>query len=141
MARLLTGDSAAASKVAEQYLAARQQAKDPAVDYRRAQWMWISGRRKEALRAMEAFAAGAEREQGLRDTASRAWAEAALWSIMLGDRPGSGDRMGVAGRANISLAGAERDQKLRARLRAVDQPRIRRRAAIPETDVGYRRHG
>jgi tetratricopeptide (TPR) repeat protein len=86
MARLLTGDSEAANKVAEQYLAARQQAKDPAVDYRRAQWMWISGQRVAALRTLDTFASHAGRTPALRDLESRAWAELAMWELMMGNR-------------------------------------------------------
>ena len=60
MAQLLTGDVAGANTVAERYLASRTEAKDPVVDYRRAQWTWISGRRKAAAQQMGAFALAAE---------------------------------------------------------------------------------
>ena len=58
------------------------------VDYRRAQWSWISGRRKAAAQQMGAFALAAE-SGPLRDIASRAYAELAIWSLMSGDRDGA----------------------------------------------------
>ena len=88
LAHLLTGDVAGANNLAERYLAARAEAKDPIVDYRRAQWTWISGRRKAAAQQMGAFALASE-SGPLRDIASRAYAELAVWSLMSGDREGA----------------------------------------------------
>ena len=88
LARLLSGDVAGANNLAEQYLAARAEAKDTIVDYRRAQWSWISGRRKAAAQQMGAFALASE-SGPLREIASRAYAELALWSVMSGDRDGA----------------------------------------------------
>jgi len=101
LAHLLTGDVNGANALAERYLAARAQAKDPIVDYRRAQWTWISGRRKPAAQQMGAFALANENGP-LREVASRAYAELAVWSLMIGDRPGAG---GFAQKA-LSMAGA-----------------------------------
>jgi Flp pilus assembly protein TadD len=86
MARLLTGDVSAADKLAGQYFEARRQAKDVLVDYRRSQWDWIAGRRRQAMREMEAFARAAEGQGPLRDAASRAWSDLSVWQVMLGDR-------------------------------------------------------
>lgn len=86
VASYYTGDPAAADKAAGRYFDARNKAKDPILDYRRAQWLWLTGHRKEAYRGMQAFAAANE-TGALRDAASRADAELALWSLMLGDRP------------------------------------------------------
>jgi Flp pilus assembly protein TadD len=88
LAHLLTGDPAGANNLAERYLAERAEAKDPIVDYRRAQWTWISGRRKAAAQQMGAFAVANEAGP-LRDIASRAYAELAIWSLMSGDREGA----------------------------------------------------
>jgi tetratricopeptide (TPR) repeat protein len=100
LAHLLTGDVPGANLLAEQYLAARSEAKDPVVDYRRAQLTWTSGRRKEAAQQMGAFALAAETGP-LREIASRAYAELAIWSVQ------SGDRQGAAGLAQkaLSIAG------------------------------------
>ncbi len=81
MARLESGDVAGAAPLAEKYHQAREAAHDPLVELRRAQWVWLSGHRKEACRRMEAFARGS-----LNDVAPRAWTELALWEMMLGDR-------------------------------------------------------
>jgi tetratricopeptide (TPR) repeat protein len=100
VAHLLTGDAAGANNLAEQYLNARRQAKDPLVDYRRAQWSWISGRRKPAAQQMAAFALAAEGGP-LREVASRAYSELAVWSLEIGDR---GNAAALAQKA-LSLAG------------------------------------
>jgi tetratricopeptide (TPR) repeat protein len=88
LARLLSGDPSGANHLADQYVAARVAAKDPIVDYRRAQWTWISGRRKAAAQQMGAFALANE-SGPLRDIASRAYAELAIWSLETGDREGA----------------------------------------------------
>jgi tetratricopeptide (TPR) repeat protein len=85
IAQLLSGDPAGANTIAERYLQARAEAKDPIVDYRRAEWMWISGRRKAAAQQMGAFALANEKGP-MREMASRAYAELVTWSMMLGDR-------------------------------------------------------
>jgi tetratricopeptide (TPR) repeat protein len=85
MAPLLAGDTATAGKLADQYFEARAAAKDPTLDYRRAQWAWFAGHRKEALSRMEAAAVAAEKASW-RDGASQAWTAAAIWRLMLGDR-------------------------------------------------------
>src|SRR5215831_8085178 len=87
VAHLYSGDLAGADKIAGQYFEARQAAKDPILDYRRAQWMWITGRRREGMERMQAFARSAQAENSpLRDVASRAEAELAVWNLMAGDR-------------------------------------------------------
>ena len=100
IAHLLAGDPSGANNLAERYLAARTEAKDPIVAYRRAQWTWLSGRRKEAAQQMGAFALAAETGP-LRDIASRAYSELAIWSLMSGDREGAA---GMAQKA-LSIAG------------------------------------
>ena len=79
---------------------ARAEAKDPIVDFRRAEWMWISGRRKAAAQQMGAFALTAENGP-LREIASRAYSEMSVWSVLAGDREMSAK---LAQKA-ISLAG------------------------------------
>lgn len=81
MARLMSGDAAGADDAAGQYFAARTAAHDPLVELRRVEWQWISGRRKAAYQQMEKLAGSPERE-----IAAAATAEAALWSLMMGNR-------------------------------------------------------
>jgi Flp pilus assembly protein TadD len=81
MARLLTGDAAGADKIAAQYFDARQKAKDLLLDYRRAQWNWLTGHHKEAMQQMHAVV-----QAESPDVAALAGAEIALWNLMLGDR-------------------------------------------------------
>jgi tetratricopeptide (TPR) repeat protein len=85
MARLMSGDVAGADALAKQYAEARQAAKDPVVEYRKAEWSWVSGRRKSAWQRLETFARGAEKGP-LREVASRAYSQLAVWSLVLGDR-------------------------------------------------------
>ena len=88
MARLMTGDMAGADTLAQQYFDARTAAKDPLVEYRKAQWSWIGGHRKEACRQLEKVAQGAE-SAAQREVAGHAYAELALWTLMLGNREAS----------------------------------------------------
>jgi tetratricopeptide (TPR) repeat protein len=85
MARLMSGDVAGADKLAQQYIEARQAAKDPVTEYRKAEWSWLSGRRKSAWQGLETFARGAENGP-LREAASSAYSQLAIWSLVLGDR-------------------------------------------------------
>jgi tetratricopeptide (TPR) repeat protein len=85
MARLMSGDVAGADTLARQYVQAREAAKDPITEYRRAEWSWVSGRRKSACQRLETFARGAENSP-LRELASRAYSQLAVWSLVLGDR-------------------------------------------------------
>lgn len=88
MARLMTGDVAGADALARQYVDARAEAKDPVVEYRQAEWSWVSGRRKAACQRMEAFARGVANGP-MREVASRAYASLALWNLVLGDNGGA----------------------------------------------------
>ena len=83
-ARLATGDIAAADAVFAQYAQARVAAKDASIEYRRAEWEYLSGRRKQALERLEAFASGAIKDSPER--ASQAYSQLAIWNLSLGDR-------------------------------------------------------
>jgi tetratricopeptide (TPR) repeat protein len=84
IARLMTGDVGGADTLAQQYMQAREAAKDPVLDYRKAEWAWVSGRRKSAWQGLETFARGAENGP-LREIASRAYSQLAVWSLVMGD--------------------------------------------------------
>lgn len=85
MAHLMTGDAAGADAIAKQYFDARAAANDPQTEFRRAQWSWISGRRKEGYQQMEKLARASETGP-MREVAAHAYAEVAVWSLMLGNR-------------------------------------------------------
>ncbi|HUE05077.1 MAG TPA: tetratricopeptide repeat protein, partial [Bryobacteraceae bacterium] len=85
MAHLMTGDVTGADTLAQQYFDARVTAKDPLADYRKAQWAWISGRRKSACQQMEKLTGAAE-AGGSREVAAHGYAELAMWNLMLGNR-------------------------------------------------------
>jgi len=107
VSRLLGGDLAGADALAKQYLDARTAAKDPLAAYRQAEWAWASGRRPEAYRQLEAFAAGAQGGP-LREVVSRAYAELTVWSLVLGNRAAAArtgpQAMALAGPASIGVA-------------------------------------
>ena len=84
MARLMSGDVAGADQLAQQYIQVREAAKDPTAEYRKAEWSWISGRRKSACQRLETFARAAETGP-LREYASRAYSQLAVWNLTLGD--------------------------------------------------------
>jgi len=86
LARLMTGDVAGADGLAKQYFDARVAAKDPALEYRKAQWAWISGRRKAACAQLDQVARASETAAATRNLASHAYTELAVWTLMLGNR-------------------------------------------------------
>ncbi len=100
MARLMTGDLPGADALAARYADARAAAHDPLADSHRAEWSWISGRRKAGYRQLAEFARAAETGPR-RELASRAYAELAIWSLLLGD-PASAAEMA---RKSAPLAG------------------------------------
>jgi Tfp pilus assembly protein PilF len=85
MARLMSGDVEGADTLNKQFVDARAAVKDPLADYHRAQWHWISGRRKAGFSDMQAFAQNAETSR-IRGAASEAYSQLAIWSMALGDR-------------------------------------------------------
>jgi tetratricopeptide (TPR) repeat protein len=87
-ARLMTGDMSGADTIFNQYLEARRNAKDPLTEYRRAEWEFLSGRRRQAIARLDAFAQGLP--AGLAPLlAPQANTQLALWELELGDRPRS----------------------------------------------------
>jgi tetratricopeptide (TPR) repeat protein/TolB-like protein len=83
-ARLMMGDVGGADGVYNQYLDARRQAKDPLTEFRRAEWEFLSGRRRQAIARMEAFVRSLP--AGLATTlAPEAYAQIVAWELQLGD--------------------------------------------------------
>ena len=85
MARLMTGDRAGADGLSESYVQARFAAGNPAAELYRAQWRFLTGRRREGYRDLEAVA----RQEGIgpaRALAAEAHAQLAIWSLYMGDR-------------------------------------------------------
>jgi Flp pilus assembly protein TadD len=105
MARLMTGDTAGADGLARRYLDARAADKDPALEYRNAEWLWVSGRRKEAGARMEAFARAVQNGP-TRELAARAYGTLAVWKLLLGDRA-AGARMAQQAAADAGPSTAE----------------------------------
>jgi tetratricopeptide (TPR) repeat protein len=83
VARLLSGDTPGADTLARQFIELKQAAGDPIVEYRKAEWSWLSGRRQEAYQRLAEWAAAAAGGPA-REMASRAYAQLAVWNLALG---------------------------------------------------------
>jgi tetratricopeptide (TPR) repeat protein len=101
LSRLMTGDVAGADEIAKQFLDARQAAQDPLVENYKAEWAWVSGRRKAAAGQLEQWARVSE-SGPQREAASRAYGEAAIWRVLLGDR----DAGAILAQKSASLSGS-----------------------------------
>jgi Flp pilus assembly protein TadD len=91
MARLMTGDVSGADGIAQQYFDARTAAKDPLLSVRKAQWAWISGRRKAAIEQLQQVVGSAPESGQNRVVAAHAASELAMWTLMTGNRQGASD--------------------------------------------------
>jgi len=83
-ARLMTGDVTGADGIFNQYLDTRRQAKDPVVEFRRAEWEFLSGRRRQAIARLDAFARSLSPNLAAT-VAPEAYAQIAVWELQLGD--------------------------------------------------------
>lgn len=99
-ARLMTGDVSGATSLFNRYRAQREAAHDPNAGYQAAAWLWQTGARREAIAAMDKLAR-ASAGGPLREVASRADAQTAVWLLDLGDRAGATDHA----RAAVAEAG------------------------------------
>ena len=85
VARLMAGDIPGATEIHERYVQAIAQLPNRNADIERIEWMWLSGQRGDSCRRMIEFARAAENSPR-RETAERAYGEAAIWTLLLGDR-------------------------------------------------------
>src|ERR1035438_6856133 len=88
----MTGDVPGATALFNRYLAGREAAHDPHAPYQAAMWSWQTGARRAAIASLEQLAVTMTRagaDLPMRDVASRADAQAAIWLLNLGDRAGS----------------------------------------------------
>ncbi len=82
-ASLMLGELARADEHFNRYLEIRRRFHDPIENYRRAQWEYLSGRRRQARQRLAALAA-----QG-GDEGPYASAQLAVWKLLAGDREGA----------------------------------------------------
>ena len=74
-ARLMTGDLSGADELFRRYVEARRKSGDRVVDYAAAQWLYLTGHRKDATERMRAIAASAPAElKVLAEAQLSAWA-------------------------------------------------------------------
>jgi len=111
VARLMTADVKGADALEKQFAEYHAAARDPLLEFYQANWAWVSGRRKAALDSMTRFAQGAEAGP-LREAASEAYSQVALWDVALGDRNSAAQMAEhaerLAGPASAGLARAAR---------------------------------
>lgn len=106
MARAMTGDLAGADDLYKQYITARTVAHDPNAPFKQAEWLWLTGRRTQASGEVLAYARTAESRLD-RSSASRAYAEIAVWDLMTNDRAAAQEMVRKAATlADPSLAAA-----------------------------------
>jgi tetratricopeptide (TPR) repeat protein len=89
-ARLMTGDVPGATALFNRYLAEREAAHDPNAPFYAAGWSWQTGARRAAIDGLDRLAR-ADADGALREVASRADAQAAIWLLNLGDRAGAAE--------------------------------------------------
>lgn len=83
-ARLMQGNLSGADALFNQWASARNAAHDPTVAVNKAQWLYLTGRRKEAMAATQSVG---NAEQG--DLSAYASAQMVFWSLAAGDRAGA----------------------------------------------------
>lgn len=98
-ARLMAGDRTGADQVFARYLESRRAAADPIVDLRQAHWLYLSGRRQQAMEALQKVV-GAGGELG-----ARASAFGAVWLAQQG-RKEEAQKAAAAGRAMARTPGS-----------------------------------
>lgn len=100
-ARLFSGDLAGADAVFNQFIQVRQRAGDPAAEYRRAQWLFLTGRKRSGIQTMESLA----RQHRLPQVVSQAEAQLAVWYLQTGDRSSARQSAEAAAAASPGPAG------------------------------------
>ncbi len=80
-ARLMQGDLKAADGAFADFLQARKNSGDSLVEYRQAQWEYLTGRRSEAFARLDRFAVSAQPAE-----ASLCYAQLAVWAVQGRDR-------------------------------------------------------
>ncbi len=85
-ALLMTGDVAGADKKFAVWVTARRAANDPTVDFRAAEWSFISGRHPQAFAALESLAAGSRPEFKAPQMKALLLTQMAIWDLQLGRR-------------------------------------------------------
>ncbi len=85
-ALLMTGDVPGADKKFQAWVTARRAAKDPSVDIRSAEWLFISGRHAQALAALANLASGSQPEFQAPQRKAIVLTQMAIWDLQLGNR-------------------------------------------------------
>jgi tetratricopeptide (TPR) repeat protein len=81
-ARLMTGDTAGANHIFQRYAAQRSAVQDPVGGYRQAQWLYLTGKKTEAVERMTSLAWAPAAAEILSLAAS----QLAVWSLLNGNR-------------------------------------------------------
>jgi tetratricopeptide (TPR) repeat protein len=105
-ARLMTGDKAGANDIFQRYAAERSAAQDPLGGYRQAQWLYLTGKRAEAVAALTKLASS----PAAPDVLSLAASQLAIWSLLNGNRDEAAAWTGKA----VGAAGSPGSRRLAA---------------------------
>jgi len=124
-ARLMQGNRRGADELFEKYIEARRTLGDPTVELRRAQWEYLTGRRKEALARLE----------GQREQAAAALIQLSVWRLESGDRLAAQEaarRAAAAARDVVSRLMARVSEYLAGPEGSAEEWAARARRAFPE---------
>jgi TolB-like protein len=98
---LMTGDIPGADQLFRRYAVARRAAQDPLADYREAQWLYLTARKREALALIRRLAASGAVAQ---EASSLAASQLAAWSLAEGSREEAREWAGRAAAAARSAS-------------------------------------
>lgn len=85
-ARLMQGNVPGADELFDRFIAQRRAGHDAAADITRLQWLYMTGRKQQALPGLEAIAAGGG------SMGAYAAAQLAIWRLSAGDLPGAREK-------------------------------------------------
>lgn len=81
LAKLMSGDQKTAETDFARFVDIKRAAKDPVLEYRAAEWEFLTGRRRAAIDRLDRFA----RTLQAGDVSCRAWAQLTIWELQLGE--------------------------------------------------------
>ena len=86
LARLMTGDLPGANNIFVRYTDFRRKFQAPLTEYRSAQWMFLTGRRKDAMSRLQKSLPSLD-----ADASATALCQLSVWKLQTGDTPGAVD--------------------------------------------------
>jgi tetratricopeptide (TPR) repeat protein len=107
MANAMAGDLATADGLYKQFVVARTLGHDANAPLLQSEWLWLTGRRQQAISELQAYARTAESRND-RTAASHAYAGLAVWRLIANQRPdaleASRKALGLADASSVAVA-------------------------------------